>query len=317
MATVAPFVQRAERKVLWSGAVLLLLSLAVGVAVTLWTVHSVRRLRRYAQQVGNPEADADAALRPPELPGELGDLAQAMDRMRQRLVGRERLEHDVRALTHELKAPMTAIQGAAELLREDLAATDRKRFAEQITEQVARQRDLVDRVLALSHLESQRVPPHRDAVDLVALSEQVLAQHAARLGQRGLHLVWAQRDTRAVVADAEQLALAWSNLVVNACQHAPAGSTLTLAVWREGRQHCWSLRDQGPGVPDYALPQLGHRYFATVNPVDGQKGSGLGLAIVRQVMALHGGQWRVERAEPGLRVILSLPLAGAAPPASP
>ena len=71
------------------------------------------------------------------------------------------------------------------------------------------------------------------------------------------------------------------------------------------------MRDQGPGVADYALPRLGERFFATAAPADdgrpGRKGSGLGLAIVAQVMAMHGGQLRFEPADPGLRVLLSWP----------
>jgi len=83
---------------------------------------------------------------------------------------------------------------------------------------------------------------------------------------------------------------------------------LELALQRREREALWSLRDHGPGVADYALPQLGRRFFATVNPVDGRRGSGLGLAIVAQVMALHAGHWRAEPAAPGLRVLLSWPL---------
>ena len=310
MSTVAPFVERAERKIASSGALLLGLSLLVGVAVTLWTVHSVRRLRRYAQQVGDPLADAGAALRPPDLPGELGDLAHAMDRMRQRLEGRERLEQDVRALTHELKSPLAAIQGASELLQDELPTFDRQRFAGQITQQVDRLRELVDRLLALSHLESQRGPGQQAPVDLLALTDEVLAQHAATLAQRGLGVQWQQRSPVTVLGDAQQLALAFSNVLVNACQNAPEGSVLTLDAHADAKAAHWSVRDQGPGVPDYALPQLGHKFFSTPNPVDGRKGSGLGLAIVRQVLALHGGYWRIEPAQPGLRVTLVLPLRG-------
>lgn len=310
MSTVAPFVERAERKIATAGALLLGLSLAVGVAVTLWTVHSVRRLRHYAQQVGDPLLDTAAALRPPELPGELGDLAAAMDRMRQRLEGREQLERDVRALTHELKSPLAAIQGASELLQDELAAPDRQRFAGQITQQVDRLRDLVDRLLALSHLESQRGPGRLGAVDLVALTETVLAQNAAILTQRALAVQWLQRGPAVVLGDAEQLALAFSNVLTNACQHAPQGSALALAVHTGGGLAHWRLRDHGPGVPAYALPQLGHKFFSTPNPVDGRKGSGLGLAIVRQVLALHGGHWQFAAAQPGLAVTLVLPTHG-------
>jgi two-component system sensor histidine kinase CreC len=78
-------------------------------------------------------------------------------------------------------------------------------------------------------------------------------------------------------------------------------------VQREGASAVFSLRDHGPGVPAYALPQLGERFFSTPRPRDGAKGSGLGLAIVRQVALLHGGRVEFAPATPGLRVRLVLP----------
>ena len=108
--------------------------------------------------------------------------------------------------------------------------------------------------------------------------------------------------------DSELLALALSNLLANAMDFAPSRSTLELAVQRQGRHMVFGLRDQGPGVADFALPQLGQRFFSTARPRDGAKGTGLGLAIVRQVALLHRGELRFEAATPGLRVLLLLPL---------
>ena len=65
-----------------------------------------------------------------------------------------------------------------------------------------------------------------------------------------------------------------------------------------------AVQDSGPGVPDYALPRLGERFFTTARPGGERSGSGLGLAIVRRVMALHGGQMVVRNTAPGLRVEL-------------
>ena len=132
-STVQQFVQRAEGKMLRSGLLLLALSAAVGVLVTLWMVWNVRKLRRYANSV-----QAGHKLAVPDVPGELGDLAQAMDAMRSRLEGREYIENYVRTLTHELKSPVAAIHGAAELLHENLPDADRQRFAGQIVQQTAR-----------------------------------------------------------------------------------------------------------------------------------------------------------------------------------
>ncbi|MCE2914888.1 MAG: two-component system sensor histidine kinase CreC [Rubrivivax sp.] len=314
MSSIAPFIERAERKVLVAGVVLLGLSLAIGVAVTLWTVRAVRQLQRFALAAGNSGAEGSrrSLPAPPDLPGELGELARAMDQMQHRLQGRERLEQHVRALTHELKSPLAAIQGAAELLLDPLPEPDRQRFVRQVGEQSQRLHLLVEQMLELSKVESLQAPPAASALDWADLTEQVLAEHRAALEQRALRCNWSRRDAGLVLADHALLKLALSNLLSNAIGHAPQGSELTLELrGQPGHDTLWSLRDRGPGVPDYALPRLGERFYTAPGPASEggppTRGSGLGLAIVRRVMWLHGGELRFESAAPGLRVLLTLP----------
>ncbi len=304
LATVQQFIDRAERKITLAAAWLLAASLAVGLAVTWWTVHSVRRLQRYALQ-----AAAGPPQPVPALPGELGELAQAMGTMRERLDGRAQVEQGMRALTHELKSPLTAIAGAGELLADALPAPDRERFALQIGQQVQRLRELVDRLLELSKLESLQSPAQVRPVALADLVRAQLATLAAPLAQRQLGVQWLAEQPVTVMGDAEQLALALSNLLANALAFAPAGSTLAIGVRREGAEAVFELRDHGAGVPGWAMPRLGERFFSTPRPGDERKGSGLGLAIVRQVVALHGGRVEFADAAPGLRVRLVLPAA--------
>lgn len=302
VASVQRFIDRAERRVFWAGAALLAASLVVGVAVTLWLVASVRRLRRYAQQ-----AQAGLAMAPPAMPGELGDLARAMDAMRRRLEGREQLEHDVRALTHELKSPLAALRASGELLQDELPAADRQRFAAQVLDQTARLQTLVERVLALSQLEAQVGLGEKQRLSLADWADAQLQRQAARLAQRGLTVAWTAREAVTVEADAALLELAFGNLLVNAIDFAPAGSTLELAVGTTPTTARLTLRDHGPGVPPAAFAQLGQRFFSTARPGSLVKGSGLGLAIARRVAELHGGRLAFEAAEPGLRVTLVLP----------
>lgn len=307
-ATVHRFIERAEDKVMAAGAWLLVLSLAIGVAVTLWTVHSVRKLRRYAQQ-----ASAGERRPVPALPGELGELAQAMGEMRERLDGRHEVEQTMRAMTHELKSPLTAIGAAAELLHDELPRDDRERFAGQIGEQVQRLRAMVERLLELSKLEGLQAPEHPLPLSLAALVRAQLQAQAASLAQRGLSVRWLESDDALVEGDGERLSLAISNLLANAIAFAPEGSALDVAVRRLGAQLVFELRDHGPGVPDYAWPQLGRRFFSLPRQHDGAKGNGLGLAIVAQVAALHGGRVEFVPESPGLRVRFVVPVAPSAP----
>jgi two-component system sensor histidine kinase CreC len=300
--TVQGFIDRAEHKLLVQGLWMLGLSVAVGVAVTLWMVWNVRRLRRYAQQVQGPRGSiGDAAPAVPQVPGELGDLAQAMEQMRLRLQGHDYVASYVKALTHELKSPVSALRGAGELLQDDLPPEDRRLFARQVVQQSERLQHLIERLLELSKLE-QRTPVHPNTrVGLNDCVQGAVQQVQARAQQRGITLV-CQGQGGHGPWEAELLTLAIGNVLDNAIDFAPAGSRVDIAL-SEG---VVAIRDHGPGVPDYALPRLGERFYTTARPGGERSGSGLGLANVQRVLALHGGQLRVENAHPGLRVCLDL-----------
>ena len=293
-ATVQAFIDRAERKIFTSGLWLLGLSAAVGVLVTLWVVWSIRRLRQYANQI-----EAGKKVPVPNVPGELGDLAQAMEAMRLRVEGRDYVEAYVRALTHELKSPLAAIRGAGELLQEPLPEPDRQSFATDVLAQTQRLQTMVDRLLELSKLEQRQAPQAPQQLVLNEFLESFMPLAQAGRPQVAIKII-ANGDTSHVLADPELLALALNNLLDNAAAFAPPGSTVTL----EARDQVITVADQGPGVPDFAMPQLGNKFFSTVRPDGVTKGSGLGLAIVQQIMALHGGRMVVRNGEPGLRVKL-------------
>lgn len=314
--TVQDFIDRAERKVLLNGLMLLALSAAVGVFVTLWTVWNIRKLRRYAQAVGEPlsHSQTKGVVQMPNVPGELGDLARAMQAMRVRLEGREVIEGHVRALTHELKSPVAAIRASAELLSGELPAQDRERFAAQVIAQSERLQRLVDRMLELSKLEQQAVAGGR----LQQLAEhslqdaitQAVAQAEPLFTLKSVALCADFTRAQGIFHskfDPELMQLAISNLLDNALDFSPAGSTVTLSLQQEAKHHVIRVQDQGAGVPDYALPRLGERFFTTPRANGQRSGSGLGLAIVRQIMALHGGQLRLTNTAEGFCAELLLP----------
>ena len=294
MSTIQAFIDRAERKILLSGLLLLGLSLAIGVAVTLWVVWSIRKLRRYANAVGQGGKPAV-----PQISGELGELAMAVDAMRLKLEGHEYIEAYVRALTHELKSPLAAIRGAGELLQDELPEDARREFAGQVLDQSGRLQALVDRMLELTKLEQRHAQVERERLAWASFLQPLQAVAQARRTQQALKVI-VQPEHAGVNAEPGLLALALSNLLENARSFAPEGATVTI----EAGEGWVAVTDTGPGVADYALPRLGERFFSTVRPDGHTKGSGLGLAIVRQIMLLHGGQMLVRNMQPGLRVEL-------------
>ncbi len=302
IATIQGFIDRAERKIFWSGALLLVLSLAIGVAVTAWVVWSIRKLRVYANAV---ELGHKPAV--PQISGELGELAVAMDAMRIRLEGHEYIEGYVRALTHELKSPLAAIRGAGELLQDDLPEAARRDFSGTVLSQTTRLQGLVDQMLQLTKLEHSQTRPALETVRWQDFLAQF--QTPAHSGPMSISVsITVSPPNATVQADRGLLALAISNLLENARAFAsnlpPEDSVISI----EASQGTLAVQDRGPGVPAYALERLGERFYSTSRPDQqsgGQtKGSGLGLAIVRQIMLLHGGTMRVRNTQPGLRVEL-------------
>ena len=294
MSTIQAFIDRAERKIFLSGLLLLALSLVIGVAVTLWVVWSIRKLRHYANAVGQGGKPAV-----PQISGELGDLAMAVDAMRLKLEGHEYIEGYVRALTHELKSPLAAIRGAGELLQDELPEGARREFSGQVLAQTSRLQALVDRMLELTKLEQRHAQVERENLLWLDFLKPFGALAQSARAQAAIKII-VSPERAGVHAEPGLLALAIGNLVDNARSFAPPGSVILL----EAGPNLIAVQDSGPGVPDYALPKLGERFFSTVRPDGLTKGSGLGLAIVRQIMLLHGGRMVVRNTAPGLRVEL-------------
>ncbi len=294
IATIQAFIDRAERKILLSGLLLLAISAVIGVIVTLWVVAGVRRLRRYANAV---EQGAKPAV--PDIPGELGDLARAMNAMRERLERHEYIEDYVRALTHELKSPLAALRGAGELLQDDLPPAARLEFSALVLDQTQRLQALVDRMLELSKLEHRQASIEKVPVLLAPFLER-FARGAPADGTGHAVRIKPSLQAVTVLAEPALLELALNNLLDNARAFAPAGSTILIDL-TPGQI---AVQDEGAGVEDYALARLGERFYSTARPHSQTKGSGLGLAIVRQIMALHGGHMTVHNTHPGLRVTL-------------
>ena len=193
--SVQKIIDSAERKILRGGLLFVLISAGVGCAVTWWFVVHVRRLRNYAQHVQAPTLHESAhpeqappPLAVPAMPGELGELAQAMDNMRKRLEGRDYIEGYVRALTHELKSPVAAIRGAGELLLEDLPAEDRQMFAQQVMDQSLRLQNLIDQLLQLSRLEQRQQLDASHSCSLMQCAQQATDALRSQAAQRSARL---------------------------------------------------------------------------------------------------------------------------------
>ena len=283
LSTVAPFVARSQRVILERGALLLGLSLLIGIGFSWWLTHSLGRLMDYIRAA---EAGRKVAL-PPLGNNEIGTLGRALDDLRNQLEGKEYAEELMHTLAHELKSPIAAIQGSAELLREEMPVEERRRFLDNILQQNARQRDLIDRLLALVRVEKQQQLDHPERIPVAELVQAACADCDALVRRRAIDLRQAS-DASVVSGDRLLLRQALGNLLDNALQFTPAGGTVRIQAARVGAEVVFAVEDAGPGVPEYAHERLFERFYSLPRP-DSPRSSGLGLPFVREVAALHGG----------------------------
>jgi two-component system sensor histidine kinase CreC len=292
-STLMPFIERGQAVVLGWGAVLLGAALLIGLTAAGWLSRQLAGLRRYAHAVTAGERAV-----PPRAVGEFGELGEALETMRARLEGKQYVEHYVHSLTHEMKGPLAAILGSAELLEAPMPEADRARFAASIRTQADRLAQMIDKLLALAAVEHRQRIEQPEPVELARLAADVAGLCASRLLRADVEL---RLETIAatVSGDAFLLRQALVNLVDNAVDFAPAGSVVELHLQVQGHEAVIEVADRGPGVPDYAAERVFERFYSLPRPAGGSRSSGLGLCFVAEVAALHGGQATLGNREGG------------------
>jgi two-component system sensor histidine kinase CreC len=217
-------------------------------------------------------------------------LHEAYRDMRDAVAGRSYVEDYVQTLTHELKSPLSAIQGAAELLEEPMPEEQRRRFLANIARETERIRELADRMLELAVLEQRHRLDQVEAIDAVALGEDVVSTAAG--GGRGVQVRLINETIGRkpeIEGDAFLLRRALANLIDNAIDFSPDGATVDVVLDANGPRIVYRVRDHGPGIPDYASNKVFEKFFSLQRPRTQKKSTGLGLAFVKEIANLHRG----------------------------
>lgn len=275
----------------------------LGFAVSYLLTRPIDRLEHYADGIGMGGHPPFPKLGSTEIAG----LGLALRRMQEALEGRQYAEEYVQTLTHELKSPLSAIRGAAELLQEKMPPQEQARFIANIRGEAERIAHIVDRMLELARLENRREKPEMEPVELSAMVRTVAESHEPLLTGKSLHLEAAVPDGLTIAGNPFLLHQALENLIQNAIEFSPAGGTVRVTVSEDRDRVTISVTDEGPGIPDYALDRIFERFYSLGRPDTGRKSTGLGLNFVREVAKSHGGTIRVgNRPEGGALAELTL-----------
>lgn len=289
-----------------SGAVIGgLVVLGLLVLLTAWVVTPLERLTAYARAVRDGRAG-----RLPKLPGRtLRDLGTAFEEMRDSLEGRQQMERYTQTLAHEVKAPLAAIRGAAELLDEAMPPAQRAKFLGNIRSESARIQQIIDRLLELSSLETRKTLQQQETIEIAGLMSEAAAVLRPACATARVTLTVGEVPG-AVQGERVLLREALVNLLQNALDFSPAGSAIGFSARLEEGHVVFTVEDRGPGVPDYALVRVFERFYSLPRPGTTRKSTGMGLALVREIAHLHGGEVSLlNRPDGGARAVLRLPVA--------
>ena len=302
LADVMRTVSTVRHEILVAGGIALLLALIASYLVARALARRVRRLELAAKQVAAGDFSRPIPVGSND---ELGRLAIAFNEMQQQLLQLEQARKKfIATASHELRTPVFSLGGFVELLEdEELDPETRRRFLDQVRDQVQRLGKLSVDLLDLSRLESGSLELRPEEVDLGELTRSVsgefeptLAQHDSRLELRLPTRIDAQ-------CDPVRVAQIMRILIDNALTHTPAGTQIVVTAGRQDGRVRLAVRDDGEGIEQPAL----QRIFEPFYTADDAQGSGLGLAIASELAGRMSGRLSVQSADGLTTFILDIP----------
>ena len=297
-----------------AGGITLLVSLLVALMLARSIARPLTRLTQATEAIAHGQYDHRVQAKGRD---EIGRLAASFNAMAEQVQGARQMEKDfVANVSHELKTPLTSIQGFAKAIldgtAQDIAGA--RRAAQTIFEEAARMARLVGDLLTLARFESHQTPMARDLIDLNDRLPQWVERFRARAAAAGETIVTVLDPLPEIVGDAGRLEQVVANLVENALRYNHPGGSVTVTAKssaivsaRKSSILAWrrivatpppqwitiSVADTGEGIPKEDLPRLFERFYR------GDKarvagGTGLGLAIAKEIVVAHGGAITVE-----------------------
>jgi signal transduction histidine kinase len=299
-----------------------LLALILSVLLAWLVSRSVARPIEQAAAAARAIADGCYDQRLPLTgPTKVRELADTFNQMAQQVKASQQAQRDfVANVSHDLKTPLTSIQGFSQAILDGTAADpgETVRVAGIIHDEAGRMRRMVDDLLLLARMDAGQLPLERRPIDPALLLENCIARMAPRARQAGivLDLNLSPAGLPQITGDGDQLVQLFSNLMENALKHTRAGGRVAVTGGSDDREVVITIADTGPGIPEDQLPRVFERFYQVEKSRarSRTKGAGLGLAICKELAEAHGGRITAESVVGvGTKFSVHLPRADSAP----
>jgi len=299
--------------ILLSGGIALLLSLIVAFVFAGWIANPLQKVVNAAAEMPS------AATKVLEVggPHEVQELTRAFNSMVTRVQSSQRSQREfVANVSHELKTPLTSIQGFAQAILDGTADTEeaRGRAALVIFNESGRMHRMVLDLLDLARLDTGTADLAMSPVNVRALLNAVAEKFSPQSQRAGVNIhVEVREDVPPLIADGDRLAQVFTNLVDNALKFTPSGGVISLsAAVNDLAQMRITVSDTGAGIPEEEQARIFQRFYQVDPARQGgtSHGAGLGLAIAHEIIVAHGGRISVRsRVGAGTEMEVLLPLS--------
>jgi len=278
-------------------AVSLLIGLLVTNQLSKYFFNPIKKLREAMGKVA--DGDFTVELKSKSTSKEIQEIYSGFNLMTHELRATEILQMDFLShASHELKTPISAIEGYGALLRSATDLSDEQReCVDKIIFNTKRLSSLTSSILLLSKLENQEIPTNRT---------KFLVDEQIRQSIVALESQWEKKDIELDVdlCEAEYygnellMRHVWDNLISNAIKFTPEGSTVKIQLAKKLTKIVFTVEDQGPGIPEESIRRVFDKFYQA-DSAHKQEGSGLGLALVEKILTLEKGSVKAENREVG------------------
>jgi signal transduction histidine kinase len=282
-----------------AAVVALIISLLVAFWLARWIGDPLQRLVVASRKLPSE------AVKPvtPHGPQEVQELTRAFNEMNTRVLVSQKSQREfVANVSHELKTPLTSVQGFAQAILDGTAGTpeSHQQAARVIYDEAGRMHRMVIDLLDLARLDAGTLDLQRTPVDLPALLNNIIEKFTPQARAAGVTVSLEAATLPTIIGDGDRLAQVFTNLVDNALKNTRTGGQIILRAIQSGSEVQVDVTDTGVGIPPEALSHIFERFYqADPSRSGGEKhGTGLGLAIVKEIVGAHGGTISV-RSVPG------------------